>query len=339
MPTRVPIGKSEVPIIEIGVADWLGHVGVLRRTMPQRLGHLDLNLVSALVVLIEERSTTAAAQRLNLAQSTVSGILAKLRDVFDDELLVREGRGLVPTARALELLAAAKPHLEALIAALGEVQPFDPATDARTFRLGCTDAVALAILHGLTATLRREAPNCDLTVRVGDYRSLPGMLLSGEATVALGYLREDPHASAKRRVLRHAPWVVLRDTLSPPVRGIDDFCARPQALVTPQGDLSGFVDDQLSQMGRERRVAVGLSSFALILGALPGTDMVTTVPDFVAGRLAQMGGLAIDPCPVAVPPVTNAMAWPASTDRDPAERWFRERLTKTFAAASPTDHR
>ncbi|MEM7710624.1 MAG: LysR substrate-binding domain-containing protein, partial [Pseudomonadota bacterium] len=99
-----------------------------------------------------------------------------------------------------------------------------------------------------------------------------------------------------------------------------------------QGDLSGFVDDRLRDLGRARRVAVGLSSFALILGALPGTDMVTTVPDFVAGRLAQMGGLAVDPCPIAVPPVTNAMAWPASVDRDPAERWFRDRVVETFAA-------
>lgn len=301
--------------------------------MPHRL---DLNLVAALVVLIEERSTTAAARRLNLAQSTVSGILARLRDQFEDELLVREGRGLVPTRQAEALLAAAKPHLDGLVAAMGAATPFDPATGARAFRLGCTDAVALMLLPALTAALRRDAPGCDLAVRVGDYRTLPGMLLSGEATLAVGYLREDPHASAKRRVLRHAPWVVLRDRSSPPVRGIDDFCARPQALVTPQGDLSGFVDDQLRALGRRRRVVLGLSSFALILGALPGTDLVTTVPDFVAGRLAEMGGLAMDPCPVAVPPVTNAMAWAASTDRDPAERWFRDRVAAVFAAAAPS---
>ncbi|WP_230374264.1 LysR family transcriptional regulator [Pontivivens ytuae] len=135
--------------------------------MSHRLGRLDLNLISALVVLIEERSTTAAAKRLNLAQSTVSGILARLRDVFDDDLLVREGRGLVPTSRAEELLAAAKPHLDALAASLGEVQEFNPAEDIRIFRLGCTDAVAMAILPQLTETLRREAPHCGLTVRIG----------------------------------------------------------------------------------------------------------------------------------------------------------------------------
>ena len=197
----------------------------------------------------------------------------------------------------------------------------------------------MAVLPVLTETLRRDAPHCDVTLRVGDYRTLPGMLLSGEATVAVGYLREDPHATAKRRVLRHAPWVVLRDVATPPIGGLDDFCARPQALVTPQGDLSGFVDDQLRELGRERRVVVGLSSFALILSVLPGTDMVTTVPDFIAARLADLGGLAIDPCPVAVPPVTNAMAWAASTDRDSGERWFRERVAAAFAAAGDPNSR
>ncbi|MEM9522963.1 MAG: LysR family transcriptional regulator [Pseudomonadota bacterium] len=302
--------------------------------MPRRetgLGRLDLNLISSLVVLIEERSTTRAARRLHLAQSTVSGILARLRNVFGDELLVRQGRGLVPTARAEDLLAAARPHLEALTAALGEVRVFDPGRDERVFRFGCTDAVAHAILPRLTETLRTEASGCDLVVRVGDYRTLPGMLVSGEVTTILGYLRENPPATAKMRVLRHSPWVVLRDTARPPVVGLEDFCTRPQALVSPLGDLHGFVDDQLRDLGRERRVMVGVSSFSLILATLPGTDLVSTVPDFVARALARLGGLAIDACPVAVPPVTNALAWPGATDRDPAERWFREKLLAAFA--------
>ncbi|WP_230374263.1 LysR substrate-binding domain-containing protein [Pontivivens ytuae] len=148
----------------------------------------------------------------------------------------------------------------------------------------------------------------------------------------MGYLRDDPHATAKRRVLRHAPWVVLRDASTAPINGISDFCSRPQVLVTPQGDLEGFVDDQLRELGHDRHVVVGLSSFALILSTLPGTDLITTVPDFIAERLADLGRLAIDPCPVAVPPVTNTMAWPASTDRDSAERWFRERVAEAFLA-------
>lgn len=297
------------------------------------LGALDLNLLNALVALVEERSTVAAARRLGLAQSTVSGTLGRLRETFSDDLLVRQGRGLEPTPRAMELLAACKPHLDGLAAAMGEVTPFDPATDSRVFRLGCTDAVALAVLPSLTETLRAQAPHCDLSVRVGDYRALPSMLSTGEVSTALAYLRDDPPANSKVRVLRKSPWVVLRNAKEPPVKDLQDFCARPHALVTPAGDLEGFVDTQLLDHGVERRVVLGVSSFALLLTSLPGTDLITTVPDFVASALLRLGDFAVDPCPVELATVTNTLAWRAVTDRDPSERWFRAALVEGFSAA------
>ncbi|MEM7487826.1 MAG: LysR family transcriptional regulator [Pseudomonadota bacterium] len=293
------------------------------------LGALDLNLISALVVLIEERSTTRAAERLGLAQSTVSGTLARLREITGDELLVRQGRGLAPTARAEALLAAARPHLDALIAAIGTVTPFDPATDARTFRLGCTDAVALAILPALSRALRAAAPHCDLVIRIGDYRSLPGMLSTGEIATALAYLRDDPPALARIKVVRRSPWQVLRDADTAPVPDIDAFCARPHALVTPSGDLSGFVDDGLD--GRTRRVVAGLPGFALLPSVLRGSDVIATVPDFVATALTRDGGLATDPCPVEIAPVVNRMAWRQTGHADPAEAWFRAQVAAAFA--------
>lgn len=297
------------------------------------IGALDLNLLNALVALVEEKSTTEAARRLGLAQSTVSGTLAKLRDAFDDELLVRQGRGLEPTPRALELAAACAPHIESLLSAVAAIQPFDPKGDSRVFRFGCTDAVALAILPALTEILRKRAPECVLSVRVGDYRSLPEMLDTGEVSTVLGYLRDDTSATAKQKVLRHAPWMILRDTRQPKVKGLEDFCARPHALVTPAGDLTGFVDEEIAALGYQRRVALGVMSFSLLLPTLKGTDLLATVPDFVAASFAQLGGLAVDPCPVAVPPVTNTLAWRAAADGDPAEQWFRAAVSEAFAAS------
>lgn len=296
------------------------------------LGALDLNLLHALVVLVEEKSTTAAARRLGLAQSTVSGTLQKLRDAVGNELLVRHGRGLEPTPRALELAEACRPHLDGLVAAVGAIAPFDPAIDARVFRLGCTDAVALTVLPHLTETLRREAPACDLVVRIGDYRALPSLLASGEIATALAYLRDDPSATAKVKILRRSPWVVLRDRVQPAVEGLDDFVSRPHALVTPAGDLQGFVDAQLAERNVQRRVVLGVTSFALLLPALRGTDLISTVPDFVGAALAELGGFAIDPCPVSVPPITNTMSWRSTVDQDPAERWFRDRLAIAFTS-------
>ena len=299
----------------------------------KHLGSLDLNLLKALVVLVEERSTVAAGRRLFLAQSTVSGLLTRLRETFDDELLVRSGRDLEPTPRALELLEVVRPHLDGLAAALSAAAPFDPGKDKHIFRFGCTDAVGLAILPILTVNLRKAAQHCDLIVRLGDFRTLPAMLATGEISTALAYLREDPPANAKLKALKHSPWVVLRNAATPPLDGLDDFCARPHALVSPSGDLAGFVDEALAKLGKSRRIAVGIANFGLLLSVLPGSDIIATVPDFVAKRLSQLGGLAIDPSPVAIPLVTNTMVWRAVADKDPAEGWFREQLQQAFVAA------
>jgi LysR family transcriptional regulator, mexEF-oprN operon transcriptional activator len=292
---------------------------------------IDLNLLRTLIAVVEEGSTVGAARRLFVSQPTVSGALARLRAIVGDELLVRNGRALEPTARALELIAAVKPHLDAIDVAFKAATPFDPSTAKRLFQFGCTDAVALAILPRLNQRLRTEAPNAGLSVRVGDFRVLPAMLATGEISTALAFLRDDPPATTKVKTLRHSPWVVLRDRQQPAVQGIDDFCSRFHALVTPSGDMTGFVDEALQQAGRTRKVALGVSSFALLLAALPGSDLIATVPDFVARRLAVLGGLAIDPCPVAVPAVTNTLAWRAAVDRDPGERWFRDLVQAAFA--------
>ncbi len=294
--------------------------------------HIDLNLLRTLIAVVDERSTVAAARRLHLAQPTVSGALRQLRNLFNDELLVRQGNILEPTALALEIVRQAKPHLEALASAVGAAIPFDPKTDARTFRLGCTDAVAFALLPDLSASLRAQSPSSSLVVRVGDYRLLPSMLASSEVQTAVGYFRDPPAANAMTRVLRHAEWTVVRDRASPPVDTLDAFCSRPHALVSPLGDLKGFVDDELAKIGRSRHVAVGVSAFALLLAVIPGSDLISTVPDFLADKLVAIGDLDADLSPVSVPPIVNSMVWRATAHRDPAEQWFREMVISIFQA-------
>jgi LysR family transcriptional regulator, mexEF-oprN operon transcriptional activator len=137
---------------------------------------------------------------------------------------------------------------------------------------------------------------------------------------------------ARQVLLRRAPWVLLRDAAAPPVEGIDAFCARPHVIVTPDGRLSGALDALLAAQGRVRRVALGVSGFALLPGVLGGSDLLATVPDFVAAALAAPG-LAIEPHPLALPPVANHLAWPAALDGDVAEAWFRAALREALAAA------
>lgn len=297
-------------------------------TQPDRLP--DLNLLRLFVALMEERHVTRAGNRLFLSQPAASGGLKRLREQFGDPLLVREGQELRPTDRACELYEAIAPRLCDLAAALAAGSSFNPAADGRTFRLGCTDAVAFFILPPLLRRLREAAPRCELALRVADYQSFPALLAHGEISAALGYLGEELPANARMRVLRHARWRTLRDPSTPSISGLDSFCARPHALVTARGDLGGMVDDLLRQQGRSRRVVLGVNSFALLGAALPGTDLITTVPDYVAERLALRAGLAAEEPPVGLPSLPNALAWSGARDRDPAEHWFRQQVADAF---------
>ncbi len=299
--------------------------------MSQQVTHLpDLNLLRLFVALAEERHVTRAGERLFLSQPAASGGLKRLRAQFGDPLLVRQAGELRLTPRAEALFAAIAPRLRQLDAEIAAATPFDPAQDARSFVLGATDAVAFALLPALLGRLRQQAPLCGVSVRTGDHRTLPAMLAQGEIGTALGFLGQDLPANARMRVLGHAEWRLLRDPATPEVGSLEDYCARPHALISPRGDLGGLVDAQLRQQGLSRRVVVGVSSFALLSAVLPGTDLVATVPDFVADRLSLRTGLVVQATPISPAVLPHAMAWTEAQDRDPAERWFRGLLGSVF---------
>jgi LysR family transcriptional activator of mexEF-oprN operon len=231
-------------------------------------------------------------------------------------------------------MAELGPCLDSLARTLGEATPFDPAADNRTFRIGCTDDVAVALLPAFTARLRELAPRCDLVLRQADYRTIPRMLDSGEIGTAVAYMEDDLPASAKQRVVRRGGFVVARDAETPGPVDLDAYCARPHALVTPQGDLHGFADDALEALGRSRRVVLGLPDFALVRRAVLGTDLLCTLPDFLGEALVASGGLAADPLPFQRPEAPRAeirMAWRATVDHDPGEEWLRARIVEALA--------
>jgi LysR family transcriptional regulator, mexEF-oprN operon transcriptional activator len=303
------------------------------------LRRLDLNLLPVFAALMRERSVTRAGQALFLSQPATSAALVRLREALKDELLVRNGRVLEPTARATQLLAELEPCLDTLARTLGEATPFDPATDHRIFRVGCTGDVAVALLPVFSARLRELAPRCDLVLRQADYRTIPRMLDSGEiGTAVASYMEDDLPASAKQRAVRsgrRGGFLVVRDAVTPGPVDLDAYCARPHVLVTPGGDLHGFADEALEALGRSRRVLLGLPDYALVRRAVLGTDLLCTLPAFMAEALVASGGFAADPLPFERPGTASRaeirMAWRATVDQDPAEEWLRARLIEALA--------
>ncbi|WP_048306702.1 LysR family transcriptional regulator [Halomonas sp. PR-M31] len=289
------------------------------------LRRIDFNLLVVFETLMQERSVTRTAERLFLGQPAISAALSRLRQLFDDSLFIRTGRTMEPTARALEIFHLLQPALDSIADALSSANEFDPATSASVFRIGLSDDVEFGLLPPLLRRLRAEAPHIVLVVRRANYLLMPALLSSGEITVGVSYTHELP-ANAKRKVLRISKPRLLRADRIPGSLTLDDYCARPHALVSFTGDLSGFVDTKLAEFGRTRHVVLAIPQFNGLSTLLAGTDIIATVPDYVATALTAHGGLREDDLPFECRPFELSMVWSGTQDNDPAERWLRSRI-------------
>jgi LysR family transcriptional activator of mexEF-oprN operon len=300
---------------------------MVQRPYDGGLRRLDMNLLPVFAALMRERSVTRAGEVLFLSQPATSSALARLRAFFGDELFVRNGRTLEPTPKAAALMEQLAPAMQAVAGAIASSIPFDPATDTRTFRIGMSEDVQMAMIPVLPL-LRKAAPHCRIIIRSGTYRTIPRMLESREINTAIGHT-EDLPAATKQRVIRRGGWRVLRDSASPGPVDLDSYCERPHMLVTPRGDLTGFADEELARLGRTRQVVLGVPDFGLMPRTLIGTDMLCLVTEAVVDAVAALGGLerlAADPPPIPCPEAVTTMAWRTAVDQDPGEAWLRAQL-------------
>lgn len=290
------------------------------------LRRVDFNLLIVFETLMHERSVTKTAEKLFLGQPAISAALVRLRTLFNDELFVRTGRTMEPTTRALEIFSFLTPALDSISTALSTSQAFDPATATNIFRVGLSDDVEFSLLPLLLRRLRTEAPGVILVIRRVNYLLAPGMLASGEISVAVSYLDDLP-ANAKKKAVRRIRAKMLRADTAPGKLTLDEYCARPHAIVSFAGDLNGYVDNELAKIGRSRKVVLAVPQFNGLGSLLAGTDILTTVPDYTAQYLAASGGLRIEEHPLSLPPGTLSMAWRGAQDNDPAEKWLRSRIS------------
>jgi len=158
---------------------------------------------------------------------------------------------------------------------------------------------------------------------------MPNLLASGEISVGVSYTEELP-ANAKRKTLRRSKPKLLRADSIPGKLGLDEYCARPHAMVSFAGDLNGFIDDQLARFERTRKVVLAVPQFNGLGTLLAGTDLIAVVPDYTAAALTAAGGLRAEDLPFESDSFEMSMAWRGAQDNDPAERWLRSRIQMFF---------
>ncbi|MNZ10040.1 Nodulation protein D 2 [compost metagenome] len=306
--------------------------------LPMRYRRLDLNLLVALDVLLEECSVSRAAQRLNLGQSATSAALGRLREHFQDPLLIPLGRGLEPSALARQLA----PRVRKALSLVGEVVQtsldFDPGRCERRFTLVASDYVAATVMPALSRVLARLAPGISLTVR-----DLPLSRDGDVVAEALDYRRSDLVVVPQRRINPRYPHsVLLEDELCCVVcahavayqAGLDlaEFCAAAHVVREFTDGQNLSLDTQhLREIGIERRVAVAVQSFALMGDFVAGTPRIATLFRRQAQGLARHHQLRVLPSPIAFPVAVQVVQWHPQQASDPALSWLRQVLTEQAA--------
>lgn len=303
----------------------------------QSLHSVDLNLLVALDLLLEERSVRGAARRAHVTPSAMSHTLSRLRELFDDELLVRSGRQMLPTARAEALAEPLRQVLAQTRELLDPGHPVDPAGLQRRFRLVCTDHVATVLLPALEERLAREAPDVDLLVSplVPDTMS---DLRKGLVDVAIGVFPDAPPEVRQRRLFEDRFVTVARQghpRLSSPAPDLEAWLAERHVLVAPRGDPRGLVDEVLEAQGRSRRVARAFPVFLSALWHVAHSDDLLTVSQRLVDTTRHRFELQVMAPPVELPPYSMVMAWHPRTDRSPEDAWLRGLLVQVAAALPP----
>lgn len=301
------------------------------------LRELDLNLLVLLDTLLEERSVTNAADALGMSQPAMSHALARLRSTFDDRILVRSGRDMVPTARAVSLREKLRSVLKDVQDIVDPVQSFDPSSSEREFRMLTNGFAGYAFLPNLMNELAKYNATFDLRVSVHATGDLRARLGEGEADLALivSEMSKLPE-SLKHRKLYHDPFVCLvrkdHPKLVDGALSLESYVKLDHILVSPKGDAVGVVDGALAQLGHKRRVSVVVPNFMAVPGMLRQSDCVVTVPRSTAHVVTPNPTIVRVAPPLDLPVGTLFALWHDRTHADEGHRWFRQRLADAAEA-------
>lgn len=294
---------------------------------------VDLNLLPVLDTLLRAGSVTRAARELDMSQSAVSSALARLRILFDDQLLVRAGRGMLPTPRALEL---AEPLGRTLAMARDELltgQPFDPRNSDRSFTICHSDVGAYVLWPRIVAALESRAPGTRLDLRVLAEADIAAGLASGELDVAIGVYPSLPGSLYQRRLFEREFVVMMRD--GHPLAGsritAQRFAAAKHLAVWRSSGIQNQVDVQLHAKGLRRARVVDVPSYLMLPPLLDGSDYVAVLPGQLADAFKRSNAFITRPIPLDVPRSVIRLHWHRRNHDDAANRWLRQLVVELFS--------
>ncbi|MGO8763315.1 MAG: LysR family transcriptional regulator [Desulfobaccales bacterium] len=286
---------------------------------------MDLNLLVALDALLRTESVTAAARRMNLSVPAMSRTLARIRDAIGDPILVRAGRKLVPTPRALVLRGRVQAIVEEAQNLLQAGKTQLPGTLERTFTLRSSDAFAGTFAARLVEIVRDTAPQVVLRFAPQGEEDVEA-LREGKVDLDLGVIGAMGPEVRLQMLFRDCFVGVVRQghALARAEVTAERFAGQEHISVSRRGQPYGPIDKALEQVGLSRRVALVVPTFYGALAAAAASDLVAAMPRFFAESVQALLAVHIFPLPVTTEPINISQAWHPRFDADPAHRWLRE---------------
>ena len=292
---------------------------------------LDLNLLTALDALLEEGSVAGAADRLHVTAPAMSRSLGRIRKATGDQILVRTGRHMTPTPRALAMrteVHALVQHAHQLLSARRDL---DLAALERVFTIRLHDALTTACGTALVAAVHRQAPRVKIRLTVEPGHDTPE-LRRGEVDVA------SSDAPPAQPDIRHR--LIGQDRIIVAVRAghplteepvtVERYAAADHVTVSRRGSLHDRVDEIVAALGHQRRVTVAAPATDTALQLARDADVVVTLPEAVTRSARHHLGLATLPLPFDLPPVPLYLLWHQRYDDDPAHTWLLNLATQTL---------
>ncbi|MYR97983.1 MULTISPECIES: LysR family transcriptional regulator [unclassified Streptomyces] len=294
---------------------------------------LDLNLLTALDALLEEGSVAGAAARLHVTSPAMSRSLGRIRKVTGDQILVRTGRSMTPTPRALAMRAQVHALVQQAHQLLSAEQELDLAALDRVFTVRWHDALTAACGTALTTAVHRQAPGVRLRLSAEPGADGPELrrgevdLESSSGVPASPDIRHRLVGSDRLVVAVRPGHPLTEDPTS-----LERYAAAEHLTVSRRGSLRDPIDDALTSHGLERRVVAAGPTAAYALQLTLESDLVVTLPEAVTRAARDRLGLTALAPPLPLPEVPLYLLWHQRYDDDRAHVWLRDLATETVQA-------
>ncbi|WP_172955036.1 LysR family transcriptional regulator [Sterolibacterium denitrificans] len=300
------------------------------------LRKLDLNLLVALDVLLTMEEVSAAAAKMCLTQSAMSHTLQRLREHFDDPLLVKGKGRMVKTPRAEALAAPLRRALLELQHAIQCDVEFVPATSRHCFHIATNDYGDWTLMPQLMARLAEQAPHVDVKISHFDPENSIVPLESG--SIELVFCHPVKHAvGIQQETLFEEDFCCATRAQHPRIGrhlDLDTYLAQSHLRIAPRGGQRDLIDKTLARLGKQRRIALSTPNLSSAPVLLTNSDLVLTAPRRCVQAWQKLLPISLHEPPVALPGFTIAMIWHERFEHDPANLWLRAQMREICHLAS-----